>query len=58
MLGRRQKREKWILLAPALAGVVFTAWGREWPYFIGAMFLAVAGIGALRLMRDRAANPG
>lgn len=46
------------ILAPALAGVVFTAWGREWPYFIGAMFLAVAGIGALRLMRDRAANPG
>ena len=46
------------ILAPALAGVVFAAWGREWPYFISAMVLAVAGIGALRLARARAADPG
>ncbi len=41
-------------IAPALAGAVFSAWGRAWPYYVGTVLLLMACVGVWRLMRNGA----
>ncbi|MDP6351474.1 MAG: MFS transporter [Alphaproteobacteria bacterium] len=43
------------IVGPVCAGAVFAAWGRHWPYVIGALLLAIAATGAWRLVRARLA---
>ncbi len=39
------------ILGPALAGAVFTVWGRNAPFYVGALLMAVVVAMALRLPR-------
>lgn len=39
------------ILGPALAGAVFTAWGRDAPYYLGALVMLIVVMMALRLPR-------
>jgi DHA1 family tetracycline resistance protein-like MFS transporter len=45
------------ILGPALAGAVFTLWGRDAPYYLGAVMMALVVAMALRLPRSQAAKP-
>jgi DHA1 family tetracycline resistance protein-like MFS transporter len=45
------------ILGPALAGAVFTLWGRDAPYYLGAVMMALVVAMALRLPRSQAAQP-
>ena len=45
------------ILGPALAGAVFTLWGSDAPYYLGAVMMALVVAMALRLPRSQAAQP-
>lgn len=45
------------ILGPAAAGAVFSLWGRNAPYWLGALAMAIVVVGALKLPRRAEAAP-
>jgi DHA1 family tetracycline resistance protein-like MFS transporter len=44
------------VLGPVLAGLIFWAIGKDWPYWVGALIMAYVAILAWRTVQDRAKN--